>query len=108
MTTFKGFMDNLYGNDTKLVSVPPRYCKSFMSEAIKVMTRKYNKAYHEVYKSVFNEIKEDSEGFYSDKEIHDFIEKYITFELEVEDKGFTETPTIVITPKMKEFDIEEL
>ena len=101
MTSFKEFMNDLYGKDNILLSTPPRHSKSFMGEAINTMYQNCKYAYDEVYESVFNEIKGDAGDIYSDEEIHKFIEKYVTFELEVEDRGFTQCPKVVITPKWK-------
>ena len=99
MTSFKEFINEVYGDDNMVLGCPPRHSKSFMSEAITTMYNNYKAAYDEVYLSVFNELKEGVVGI-SDEEIHNFIEKYITFELEVENRGFTEPPKIFITPKL--------
>ena len=67
----------------------------------------FEKAYDKVYQHVFQEIKTNADGTLSDEEIRDFIENNINFELEVKFPP-QETPMFVITPVLKNRELQNL
>ena len=90
----------------RVESIPPRGGKSFMMEAQKKFYQQLGEAYNRAYQMMFDEIRGKDEGFYSDEEIHKFIEENISFAVEISEGSFREFPKIFIVPKWKPIDRE--